>query len=101
MPSRNKVRANSSALAASSAESDYSLWPELRPLEIRHIIRSRGRGASITTHKLIPSATLVVPESQADSYRHTGCEIVTTPDDLLGLANVMNWLLDNFKERCL
>jgi hypothetical protein len=101
MPSKNKAPENSSASDVSSAESDYSQWPELRPLEIRHVIRSRGRGTTITTHKLIPSATLVVPASQADSYAHTGCEIVTTRDDLLGLGNLNNWLLDHFTERCL
>ena len=45
-------------------------FPELRPLSIRVVIMSRGRPRSITSHRLFPSATLVVPETEVPIYAH-------------------------------
>ncbi len=65
---------------------------------LRKIIISRSRFDLITTHNLIPDATLVVPESEVDRYKFTGLEIVPIPDSIHGLGAVRNWVLDNFSE---
>jgi hypothetical protein len=73
-------------------------WPELRPLSLRLVILSRSRSRSITSHKLFPTATLLVPESEAEHYRHTGLEIETIPDAMAGISAVRNWVLKHFTE---
>jgi len=73
-------------------------WPELRPLSLRLIILSRSRSRSITSHKLFPTATLLVPASEADHYAHTGLEIQTIPDEVAGISAVRNWVLRHFTE---
>ena len=39
----------------------------LTGLTIRHVIMSRGRSDWVTTHKLVPHATLVVPENELEA----------------------------------
>jgi hypothetical protein len=73
-------------------------WPELRPLSLRLVILSRSRSRSITSHKLFPTATLLVPASEAEHYAHTGLEIETIPDAVAGISAVRNWVLRHFKE---
>jgi hypothetical protein len=75
--------------------------PELRSLEIRHVILSRSRPRAITTHRLFPKATLVVPESQIADYAHLGLETVGIPDERTGVSAVHNWICDHFTEECL
>ena len=53
------------------------------------------------THRLIPSATLGVPVSSVDDYAHCGLETVGTPDDLLGISRLRNWILHQFTEDCI
>jgi hypothetical protein len=72
-------------------------WPELRPLSLRLVILSRSRSHSITSHRLFPTATLLVPVSEAEHYRHTGLEIETIPDEIAGISAVRNWVLKHFK----
>lgn len=62
------------------------------------MILSRGRSETITTHKILPSATLLVPESEYDEYYWTGLDIETVPDDVQGLGFLRNWVLENYKE---
>jgi hypothetical protein len=62
------------------------------------VILSRSRSRSITSHKLFPTATLLVPASEAEHYAHTGLEIVTIPDEIAGISAVRNWVLRYFKE---
>ena len=73
-------------------------WPEFRPLKLRLVILSRSRSRSITSHKLFPTATLLVPASEAEHYRHTGLEIETIPDEIAGISAVRNWVLRHFKD---
>lgn len=70
-------------------------------MKIRKVILSRGRAESITTHRRIPDATLVVTVSEAEQYAHTKLPIVTIPDQVVGLSNVRNWILDKFDEEVL
>lgn len=67
-------------------------------MQLRKIIISRSRHDLITTHKVVPDATLVVTESEAHLYEHTGLEIVKIPDSVMGLGAVRNWVLDHFTE---
>lgn len=71
----------------------------LNLLDARTVILSRGRSDTITTHRLMPYATLVVPESEYEDYVHIGLEIVTVPDEIIGLGPLRNWVLDHFKEK--
>ena len=73
-------------------------FPELRPLSMRFVIMSRGRPRSMTTHKLFPDATLVVPESELGNYAHIALEKVAIPDELSGVSVVRNWILRRFDE---
>lgn len=70
----------------------------LNSLDIKILILSRGRSETITTHKILPFATLCVPKSEYDNYYHTGLDIVTVPDEIKGLGYLRNWVLEHFKE---
>ena len=59
-----KDSSNSSSKAAKQTEAA----PEMRKLSLRHVIMSRGRSRTMTTHKLFPAATLVVPKSEEEAY---------------------------------
>src|SRR5262245_47419491 len=72
----------------------------LAGLTIRHVIMSRGRSQSVTTHKLVPQATLVVPENEVESYRHLSLETVAIPPDRVGVSAVRNWIVRRFEEEC-
>lgn len=73
---------------------------DLVNLSIRHVIMSRGRAGRITTHRLVPHATLVVPEDEAEAYAAAGygMEIVTIPPDRIGVSAVRNWIVRRFAE---
>jgi hypothetical protein len=74
-------------------------WPELRPLGLRLVIMSRSRPRAITSHRLFPSATLVVPESETDAYAHIPLpEKVTIPDAVTGVSAVRNWIVSRFPD---
>ena len=72
----------------------------LHGLTIRHVIMSRGRSGRISTHHLVPRATLVVPADEAPLYRaeHPGLEIVAIPPDRVGVSAVRNWIVRRFAE---
>src|SRR5690554_2298248 len=70
----------------------------LTPSEFRVVILSRGRSDTITSHKLFPTATLCVPESEVDLYGHCGLDVVPVPDEVKGLGPLRNWVLDHFPE---
>ena len=71
-------------------------WPELAPLSLRLVIMSRSRPRAINSHRLFPTATLVVPESELTDYAHVALEKVTIPDDVTGVSAVRNWILRRF-----
>ena len=73
-------------------------WPELAPMSLRLVIMSRSRPRSINSHRLFPSATLLVPESELTDYAHVALEKVTIPDDVTGVSAVRNWILRRFTE---
>ena len=73
-------------------------WPELRPLSLRLVILSRSRSRSMTSHRLFPTATLLVPESEAADYAPIGLTVETIPDSVAGISSVRNWILKRFTE---
>lgn len=53
----------------------------------------------MTTHRLVPDATVCVPESQAADYERVGChDVVTHPDSIRGLTPKLNWMLDHLAD---
>ncbi|MBZ0273809.1 hypothetical protein K8I61_17350 [bacterium] len=60
---------------------------------------SRSRPETISTHRLIPDAYLVVPKSEIELYRPTGLPITAIPDEIRGASRVKNWILRHFDER--
>jgi len=56
----------------------------------------------MTSHKLFPSATLVVPESEKADYAVIPLpELITIPDKITGVSAVRNWIVDRFDEDAL
>src|SRR5881296_2039956 len=70
----------------------------LNDLTIRHVIMSRGRSNRVTTHKVVPQATLVVPANEVDLYRHYGLPIVAIPPERIGVSAVRNWIVRHFPQ---
>lgn len=53
----------------------------------------------MTSHKLFPGATLVVPESEKADYAAIPLpETVTIPDEITGVSAVRNWIVSRFEE---
>jgi hypothetical protein len=67
---------------------------------VKICIPSHRRAATITTHRLVPDATVCVPESQAAEYKGAGCvHVHTHPDSIRGLTPKLNWMLDHLADR--
>jgi len=64
-------------------------------------IPSKGRAGSVKTLKVLPSASLFIPESEATNYRdiYPDAEIVLVPEDVRGITNTRNWVLENTTDR--
>ena len=68
------------------------------PLKI--VIPSHKRHDRVFAKKLVRDAIICVAESQADLYKQFNpeCEIVTHPDDVIGLIPKRNWMAKHFGE---
>ena len=85
-----------------SLHNPQSEWPEFLPLSLRLVIMSRSRPRAITSHRLFPTATLVVPESEIEAYGHIPLsEKVTIPDSVSGVSAVRNWIVQRFPEEAI
>lgn len=64
------------------------------------MILSRGRSKTIKTTNIFPNwIEVVVPESEKDAYTNAiQNPLITTPDGIIGLGMLRNWVLDNVKE---
>lgn len=73
----------------------------LKRLDVKILILSRSRFNSITTNKLLPNfVEILVPETQKSDYeKAVENPIIAIPDEIKGLGEVRNWVLDHFKER--
>lgn len=64
------------------------------------VIPSHKRHDRVFAKKLVNDPIICVAESQADLYRqfNPDCEIVTHPDDVIGLIPKRNWMAKHFRE---
>ena len=64
------------------------------------VIPSHMRHDKVFAKKLVLNPIICVAESQADLYRqyNPDCEIVTHPDDVIGLIPKRNWMAKHFGE---
>ena len=64
------------------------------------VIPSHKRHDKVFAKKLVVNPIICVAESQADLYRqyNPDCEIVTHPDDVIGLIPKRNWMAKHFGE---
>ena len=64
------------------------------------VIPSHKRHDKVFAKKLVLNPIICVAESQADLYRqyNPDCEIVTHPDDVIGLIPKRNWMAKHFCE---
>ena len=70
--------------------------PPRRKRDVLVAIPSKGRAGKVRTTKIIPSATVYVPELEADAYRQTGtANVVEVPDEIRGITATRNWILAN------
>lgn len=69
---------------------------------IRLLIISRSRSDTIAdnTARLLPDwVEVLVPESEREAYSKVIANpLLTVPDEVRGLGQLRNWILDNFKE---
>jgi len=65
------------------------------------VIMSRSRARSISSHRLFPSATLVVPESELADYSAIPLEKIAIPDSVCGVSAVRNWIVRRFDEEAI
>ena len=68
-------------------------------MQLRIVIPSHKRHDRVFAKKLVNDPIICVAESQADLYRqfNPDCEIVTHPDDVIGLIPKRNWMAKHFK----
>ena len=64
------------------------------------VIPSHKRHDRVFAKKLVNDPIICVAESQADLYQQFNpeCEIVTHPDDVIGLIPKRNWMAKHFGE---
>ena len=68
-------------------------------MSLRLVILSRSRPRTMSSHRLFPSATLLVPESELADYAHIPLpEKVTVPDAIMGISLLRNWVIRRFTE---
>lgn len=62
------------------------------------VIPSHGRAGKVATLRLVPSAMLVVAQSQLAAYRaaYPDAEIDVHPDSVVGLAPKRNWMAERY-----
>lgn len=69
-------------------------------MSLKIVIPSHKRHDRVLAKKLVLNPIICVAESQADIYRkfNPECEIVTHPDDVVGLIPKRNWMARHFGE---
>ena len=67
-------------------------------MSLKIVIPSHKRADKVISKKLVVDPILCVAESQAEEYRRLNpeCEIVTHPDDVIGLIPKRNWMVKHF-----
>lgn len=69
-------------------------------MSLKIVIPSHKRHDMVLAKKLVVDPIICVAESQSDLYRQHNpeCEIVTHPDDVIGLIPKRNWMAKHFGE---
>lgn len=69
-------------------------------MTLRIVIPSHKRHDRVFAKYLVEDPIICVAKSQADLYRqfNPDCEIVTHPDDIVGLVPKRNWMAKHFRE---
>lgn len=67
-------------------------------MEVKVVIPSHKRADRVATLKAVSDAILCVPKSQESEYRRNNpkAQIITHPDDIIGLAPKRNWIYEKF-----
>ena len=67
-------------------------------MSLKIVIPSHKRHDKVLSKKLVTDPIICVAESQAELYRRYNpeCEIVTHPDDVVGLIPKRNWMARHF-----
>lgn len=67
-------------------------------MDCKIIIPSKGRSKNVLTTKMVDNAIICVAESEKNEYSiyNTNNEIITHPDDIIGLSNKRNWIRNYF-----
>lgn len=61
-------------------------------------IPSKGRAGHITSHKIFTKATLYVPESELLQYSVYNNNIITVPNNIIGITATRNYILKSTKK---
>ena len=66
--------------------------------KLKKIILSRGRWDTITTHKFLKDFYILVPDDELEKYKNSLQidNFLTIPSKIIGLANVRNFVIENF-----
>ena len=69
-------------------------------MSLKIVIPSHKRHDRVLAKKLVKDPIICVAKSQEEIYRHYNpeCEIVTHPDDIIGLVPKRNWMARHFGE---
>lgn len=69
-------------------------------MPLRIVIPSHKRHDRVYAKRIVTDPIICVPKSQEDQYRlcNPDCEIVTHPDDIVGLIPKRNWMAKHFGE---
>ena len=62
-------------------------------------IPSKGRAGQTKSDKILPSAVMYVPETEAHQYEQFNTSVVSVPADVRGITATRNWILKNTDER--
>lgn len=67
-------------------------------MEVKVVIPTKGRAKTIISHNHVANCIICCPDAEAAAYKES-CpdnEIVSHPDDMLGLALKRQWIMDKF-----
>lgn len=64
---------------------------------MKKIIVSHKRASRVSTTKFVKNCAICIPESQKEEYeKHNDCEIITHPDEVVGLSPKRQWIYETF-----
>jgi glycosyltransferase involved in cell wall biosynthesis len=61
-------------------------------------IPSKGRAGKVKSTKVLPDATLFVPESERSDYSRFHPVVIGVPDEVRGITCTRNWILNNTRD---